>query len=51
MAGLITEHATADHAHNVINNWQLPMYNMNFAKIPARLEELREQREANIPYD
>jgi hypothetical protein len=50
-ARLITEHATRDHAHNLINNWQLPMYNMDFTKIPARLEELREQREANIPSD
>jgi hypothetical protein len=50
-AGLITEHATRGHAHNLINNWQLPMYNMDFAEIPARLEELRERQEANIPYD
>jgi hypothetical protein len=50
-AGLITEHATRNHAHNLMNNWQLPMYNMDFAKIPRRLEELREHREANIRYD
>jgi hypothetical protein len=50
-AGLITEHATRDHAHNLINNWQLPMYNMDFTKISARSEELREKREANVPYN
>jgi hypothetical protein len=49
--GLITEHATRDHTHNLINNWQLPMYNLDFSKINAQLEELSEQREANIPRD
>jgi hypothetical protein len=49
-AGLITEHATSDHAHNLINNWQLPMYNMDFTKVSVQLETLRQQREANIPY-
>jgi LmbE family N-acetylglucosaminyl deacetylase len=48
-AGLITEHATNDHAHNLINNWQLPMYNIDFTRIQVSLEELREQ-EANIPH-
>jgi hypothetical protein len=43
-AGVITEHVTSDHKHNLINNWQFPMYNMDFAKIPARLE-------ANLLYD
>ena len=50
-AGLITEHATSDHERTLINTWQLPMYNMNFAKISVPLERLREQREANIPYE
>ncbi len=50
-AGLIAEHATSNHAHSLIYSWQLPMYNMDFAKIPARLEELRERREANMPCD
>ena len=50
-AELITEHATHDHLRNLNTNWQLPMYNMDFAKTPAQLKELREQREANIRYD
>ena len=50
-AGLITQHATQDHARHLISNWQLPMYNMDFANIPTSLEELREQQGTNIPYD
>ena len=29
----------------LIGNWQIPMYKMNFAGTEAQLEELREQRE------
>ena len=50
-AGLITEHATADHARTLSDTWQLPMYNMDFAKISVPLERLHEEREAQIPYD
>jgi hypothetical protein len=50
-AGLIREHATREHEHDLINNWQLPMYNMDFSMESARLEELRDQREANLPYN
>jgi hypothetical protein len=49
-AGLITEHATEDHAHDLLNNWQLPMYNMDFTRVPVTLEELRAQRAANRPH-
>ena len=49
-AELITEHPSDDHAHDLLNNWQLPMYNMNFTKIPMTLEELLEQRAANMPH-
>jgi hypothetical protein len=49
-AELITAHATSDHKRNLTNNWQLPMYNMEFAKISVPLERLRDERDANIPY-
>jgi hypothetical protein len=48
-AGLITEHATEDHERDLLNNWQIPMYNMEFARMPVTLEELVEQRAANRP--
>ena len=49
-AGLITEHATDDHAHNILNNWQIPMYSMDFTRVQVSLEELRAQRAANRPH-
>jgi hypothetical protein len=49
-AGLITEHARDDHARNLLNNWQLPMYSMDFTRAPVTLEELRAQRAANRPH-
>jgi hypothetical protein len=47
-AGLITERATNNHAGILCNIWQLPMYNMNFAKIMMPLETLRSRREADF---
>ena len=49
VAGLITKRATDEHAGTLSHTWQLPMYNMDFAKISVPLEDLQEQRAANVP--
>jgi hypothetical protein len=46
-AGLITERATSQHARD-LRRWQLPMYNMEFRGIEVGLDDLREQRDANL---
>ncbi len=49
-AGLMTDRLTETHAHNLVNNWQLPMYHIEFSPIPVTLENLRERRERDTPY-
>ncbi|MBL8578695.1 MAG: hypothetical protein JNK47_15845 [Mesorhizobium sp.] len=49
-AGLITERASEEHARAMGDTWQLPMYNMDFAKISVSLETLRERQDALYPY-
>ena len=33
----------------LLNNWQLPMYNVDFSKVPISLDELRKRRERDTP--
>ena len=47
-AKLITEHATDEQAKHLMHRWQLPMYRLDFRRIDVPIEELREQREANL---
>ncbi len=50
-AGLVNEdRLTEDHVRNLRNNWQLPMYHIDFASISVPLEKLRERRENDTPY-
>lgn len=45
---LITEAATDRHASWVQNNWQMPMYNLEFREIPMMLSDLKAQQEAML---
>lgn len=44
--GLVTEAATNEHARWFHHHWQMPMYNLDFALLPASLEQLQVDREA-----
>lgn len=44
--GLITEAATSEHVRWFYHHWQMPMYNLDFALLPASLERLQAEREA-----
>lgn len=50
-AQLITELGNEDLAHVLYNRWQMPMYHIDFSKISMSLEELKERRELNMPWD
>ena len=50
VAKLITERAAEDHACILVNRWQMPMYRIDFSRIPVSLDELRQQREQDLPY-
>lgn len=43
---LVTEDATERHAGALMNDWQMPMYNLDFKPVHPRLEDLRAQQEA-----
>jgi len=49
-AKLVTDRVTESHVHNLRNNWQLPMYHIDFSPISVPLEKLRARREAQAPY-
>lgn len=49
-AGLITERLTELHVRMLANNWQLPMYHIEFSAIAVPLEKLREERDRHTPY-
>lgn len=50
-AGLVNEdRLTEDHVRNLRNNWQLPMYHIDFSAISVPLEKLRGRRENDTPY-
>lgn len=49
-AKLITEAATEEQLRPLYNQWQIPMYNVDFRQIDVPLDELMEQRDANL-YD
>ena len=42
------EKATDEHVRTLFRFWQLPMYNLDFKKIPVSLEELEEEREHQL---
>jgi hypothetical protein len=44
--GLVTQAATDEHARWFHHHWQMPMYNLDFALLPASLEQLQAEREA-----
>lgn len=43
---LVTETATDRHPSWIQNNWQMPMYNLEFREIPMKLSDLKAQQEA-----
>ncbi len=43
---LITEEATERHAGVLMNDWQMPMYNLDFKPVHPQIEDLRAQQEA-----
>jgi hypothetical protein len=48
-AKLVTERANSDHAQTLLNDWQMPMYNIDFSLIEVSVEDLRERRELDWP--
>lgn len=46
--GLVTEAATDRHAGLLMNDWQMPMYNLDFRELPVPLEDLEAAREASF---
>jgi len=47
-ARLITDAATDEHYRVLYNNWQMPMYALEFSEIAVPLEELEARREAAL---
>jgi len=45
---LPSEKATDEHVRTLFNFWQLPMYNLDFKKIPVSLEELEEEQRRQL---
>lgn len=50
-SGLITEAATQEQVSVLYNDWQLPMYRMDFSPVPVSLEELQAERDTNLAYE
>lgn len=46
--GLISESASQVQAAALYNDWQMPMYRMDFSSIEVSLEELQEERDRNL---
>lgn len=46
--GLILDTANAEHAGTLYNEWQIPMYNLEFSLIPVSLEELEAEQEREL---
>ncbi|MEO7690924.1 MAG: hypothetical protein ABIS51_16705 [Sphingomonas sp.] len=44
---LVTEKANHDHAADLLNHWQMPMYDFEFREVDVPLEVLEAEREAN----
>ena len=47
-AKLPAEPATDDHVSQLGRNWQLPMYSLQFSRVPVELEALEAEREAAL---
>ena len=47
-AKLPSDDATDDHVWQLNSHWQLPMYNLQFGKIPVELEVLEAERDAAL---
>jgi hypothetical protein len=43
--GLMFDTAAKEHVGTLYNNWQMPMYNLEFSLIPVSLEELEAEQE------
>ncbi|MGN8545419.1 hypothetical protein ACQPTN_10945 [Bradyrhizobium sp. 13971] len=43
--GLVLDTASGDHVGTLYNDWQIPMYNLEFSLIPVSLEELEAEQE------
>jgi hypothetical protein len=43
--GLMLDTAAKEHVGTLYNNWQIPMYNLEFSLIPVSLEELEAEQE------
>jgi hypothetical protein len=50
-ATLITEEATEDHLRVLYQNWQIPMYHIDFSEIPVSIDDLKKHREMNSPWE
>jgi hypothetical protein len=50
-AGLVDKtRLKENHIRNLRDNWQMPMYRIDFAPIPISLERLRAERDSQTPY-
>jgi hypothetical protein len=45
---LVSETATEQHVGAIANDWQMPMYNLEFRELPMKLADLRAQQEAML---
>lgn len=50
-AKLISSSATERNWRSMFDAWQMPMYHIDFSKIPVQLEELLERQERMFPHD
>ena len=48
--GLISGTAENDQMRLLSNHWQVPMYNIDFKRIKVTLEELQDERDANMAF-
>lgn len=46
--GLILDTANDEHVGTLYNDWQIPMYNLEFSLIPVSLEELEAEQEREL---
>jgi len=44
----VTDDATDDHVWQLNSNWQMPMYNLEFGRVPVDLEDIEAERDAAL---
>jgi hypothetical protein len=50
-ANLFAEQTTEEDIRWLMGNWQIPMYHIDFSPIKVSLDELKRERERNMPFD